>query len=33
MLQETTAQKKIGKMRKRVRIVRGGTSSSKTFSQ
>jgi phage terminase large subunit len=32
MLQETTAQKKIGKMRKRVRIVRGGTSSSKTFS-
>jgi hypothetical protein len=32
MLQTTTAQKKIGKMRKRVRIVRGGTSSSKTFS-
>jgi phage terminase large subunit len=32
MLQTTSAQKKIGKMRKRVRIVRGGTSSSKTFS-
>lgn len=32
MLQRTTAQLKISKMRKRVRIVRGGTSSSKTFS-
>ena len=32
MLQETTAQKKIARLNKRVRIVRGGTSSSKTFS-
>lgn len=32
MLQRTTAQIKISKLRKRVRIVRGGTSSSKTFS-
>ena len=32
MLQKTTAQDKIGVLRKRVRIVRGGTSSSKTFS-
>jgi phage terminase large subunit len=32
MLQTTTAQTKIARMRKRVRIVRGGTSSSKTFS-
>jgi phage terminase large subunit len=32
MLQKTTAQDKIGILRKRVRIVRGGTSSSKTFS-
>jgi phage terminase large subunit len=32
MLQQTTAQKKIATLRKRVRIVRGGTSSSKTFS-
>lgn len=32
MLLQTTAQKKIAKLRKRVRIVQGGTSSSKTFS-
>jgi phage terminase large subunit len=32
MLQQTTAQKKIARLNKRVRIVRGGTSSSKTFS-
>lgn len=32
MLQKTTAQRKISKLRKRVRIVQGGTSSSKTFS-
>ena len=32
MLQQTTAQAKILKLRKRVRIVRGGTSASKTFS-
>jgi PBSX family phage terminase large subunit len=32
MLQKTTAQVKISRLRKRVRIVRGGTSSSKTFS-
>jgi phage terminase large subunit len=32
MLQSTTAQKKIARLNKRVRIVRGGTSSSKTFS-
>jgi phage terminase large subunit len=32
MLQRTTAQTKISQLRKRVRIVRGGTSSSKTFS-
>jgi phage terminase large subunit len=32
MLQTTTAQSKIANLRKRVRIVRGGTSSSKTFS-
>jgi phage terminase large subunit len=32
MLQTTSAQKKIANLRKRVRIVRGGTSSSKTFS-
>lgn len=32
MLQETTAQRKIAKLNKRVRIVRGGTSSSKTFT-
>lgn len=30
--QQTTAQKKIIQLNKRVRIVRGGTSSSKTFS-
>jgi phage terminase large subunit len=32
MLQATTAQIKIAKLRKRVRIVQGGTSSSKTFT-
>ena len=32
MLKKTTAQIKIAKLRKRVRIVRGGTSSSKTFT-
>ena len=32
MLSRTTAQHKIRKLRKRIRIVRGGTSSSKTFS-
>lgn len=32
MFQETTAQSKIAALRKRVRIVQGGTSSSKTFS-
>jgi phage terminase large subunit len=32
MFQQTTAQSKIGKLRKRIRIVQGGTSSSKTFS-
>jgi phage terminase large subunit len=32
MLQETTAQRKIARLNKRVRIVRGGTSSSKTFT-
>jgi len=32
MLQKTTAQKKISKLRKRFRIVQGGTSASKTFS-
>lgn len=32
MLQKTTAQTKISKLNKRVRIVRGGTSASKTFS-
>ena len=32
MLQKTTAQSKISRLKKRVRIVRGGTSSSKTFS-
>jgi phage terminase large subunit len=30
--QKTTAQSKIAKLRKRIRIVQGGTSSSKTFS-
>jgi len=30
--QRTTAQAKIAKLRKRIRIVQGGTSSSKTFS-
>jgi phage terminase large subunit len=32
MLQKTTAQEKISKLKKRVRVVRGGTSASKTFS-
>lgn len=32
MLQKTTAQGKIAALRKRVRVVQGGTSSSKTFS-
>jgi phage terminase large subunit len=32
MLLQTTAQSKIRKLRKRIRIVQGGTSSSKTFS-
>jgi len=32
MFQRTTAQRKIANLRKRVRIVQGGTSSSKTFS-
>lgn len=32
MFQKTTAQEKIAKLKKRVRIVQGGTSSSKTFS-
>jgi phage terminase large subunit len=32
MLQITTAQSKISKLKKRIRIVQGGTSSSKTFT-
>jgi phage terminase large subunit len=32
MLQKTTAQAKIAKLKKRIRIVQGGTSSSKTFT-
>jgi len=32
MLQKTTAQDKIASLNKRIRIVRGGTSASKTFS-
>jgi phage terminase large subunit len=32
MLKETTAQVKISNLNKRIRIVQGGTSSSKTFS-
>jgi len=32
MLQRTTAQAKISKLNKRVRVVRGGTSASKTFT-
>ena len=32
MFQKTTAQSKIASLRKRVRIVQGGTSASKTFS-
>lgn len=32
MFKKTTAQEKISKLRKRIRIVQGGTSSSKTFS-
>lgn len=31
-LKETTAQKKIARLKKRVRVVQGGTSSSKTYS-
>ena len=30
--QRTTAQRKIQALRKRIRIVQGGTSASKTFS-
>ena len=32
MLQKTTAQSKIASLRKRIRVVQGGTSASKTFS-
>ena len=32
MFQRTTAQAKIARLKKRIRIVQGGTSSSKTFS-
>jgi phage terminase large subunit len=32
MLVQTTAQSKISKLKKRIRIVQGGTSSSKTFT-
>ena len=32
MLNKTTSQEKIARLRKRVRVVRGGTSASKTFS-
>jgi phage terminase large subunit len=32
MLEKTTAQEKIANLNKRVRVVRGGTSASKTFS-
>ena len=32
MFRETEAQAKIANLKKRVRIVQGGTSSSKTFS-
>jgi phage terminase large subunit len=32
MLKETTAQQKIAKLLKRIRVVRGGTSASKTFT-
>lgn len=32
MLKKTTAQTKIAKLRKRIRVVQGGTSSSKTFT-
>lgn len=32
MLQATTAQKKIARLLKRIRVVRGGTSASKTFT-
>lgn len=32
MFRKTTAQTKIAKLRKRVRVVQGGTSASKTFS-
>ena len=32
MFKKTTAQSKIGRLRKRIRIIQGGSSSSKTFS-
>ena len=32
MFQRTTAQDKIARLRKRVRVVQGGTSSSKTYT-
>ena len=32
MLTKTTAQKKIAQLKKRIRIIQGGTSSSKTFT-
>ena len=32
MLKQTTAQSKVAALRKRVRVVRGGTSASKTFT-
>jgi phage terminase large subunit len=32
MFKETTAQRKISKLRKRVRVIQGGSSSSKTFT-
>lgn len=32
MFKQTTAQAKIAKLRKRIRVVQGGTSSSKTYS-
>lgn len=32
MLKRTTAQRKVANLRKRIRVVRGGTSASKTFT-
>ena len=32
MLKRTTAQGKIGELKKRVRIIQGGSSAAKTFS-